>query len=261
MACLLIDGNNIFSKYYYANKEKCIDFCISFIKNSIRLFKVTHCCCVFDAKESYRKSLYQLYKSSRKTKPEDLDLYFENFKKTLSENNLCYISSKTLEAEDSINLIVGTNPNIEFIVLSEDKDILLLRNFENCKIFKKYNEELQIPQYCKLVFSDPLFIEKYKLFFSLYGDSTDDIPGVEGFGPKKSNFIVEKIKTYDNLKNILLLEDFSFLKEDTDLYSIDRCLKVIKNFEEELDISYKLFSLFSIPQNFKYQINRFALVD
>ena len=250
--CILFDTNNIFCKYYYSNKEKCIDFCLSFIKNLIRLFKVNYSCCVFDGLDNYRKHLYAPYKSTRKEKPEDFNFYFEEFIKTLNTNNIHYIFSKTLEAEDSINLIVSSNLDVEFIIISEDKDILQLKKYSNCNIYKRYNEFLEIPKYCNLSFNDPWFFEKYKLFFSLYGDSCDNIPGVVGLGPKKTNFIVDKVITYENLKTILRNENFDELKKDTDKYSIHRCLELIKTYENDLDISYKLFSLF---ENFEYRYN------
>lgn len=262
MKCLLIDANNYFAKYYYANKEAAIDNLISIIKLSIAAFKVSHCICVFDGEISYRKELYPDYKATRSQKPEDYYELLKSFKNTLKLNKIPQISSKSLEAEDSINLIIKSNPETQFVVLSEDKDVLLLKKYKNCLIYKRIKEPLEIPKICTFNFDDG-FMEKYKLFFALNGDSSDNIPGVPGLGTKKSNFLVNKFVSYELIKSILKspILDLEIIinKKDDDDYDVGSCLKLIKEHEKLFDISYQLFSLFEPKENFHIDLIKYKL--
>lgn len=275
---LLIDINNIFAKFYFAGKsnpestfssDKCSDLIISFIFDAISYCNATHCCSVFDADgQNFRYQIYPDYKKTRKPKPEDYDDYRNILKNRLRGACLSQISSKSLEAEDSLNLIIGqynkrNDVNLtNFIVISDDKDCQLLKVYPNCRIYKKANIDRTIPSanknppivisgiptYCKISESDPDFIDKFKLFFSLNGDSTDNIPGVPNFGEIKSNFIVSKFKSYQELKNFITSDslelDSLMLFNPDDTLNITKCLLAIKKYENLLDVSYKLFSLY-----------------
>lgn len=261
--CLLVDANNIYSKYYYANPEKCIEFLITFLKRNIYWFKTDYVLCVFDAEKSFRKDIYSLYKSNRAPKPEAYIEQLKNFKEQLQKNYIHQISSKTLEAEDSIGLLIKKYEDINFYVLSEDKDCLQLYQYKNSFVFKKFGEKLDVPKYCEISETDESFIEKYKLFFSINGDTSDNIPGIIGLGPKKSNFIVNKITSYENLKKLLSSSSLELecekLKTNTDKYNIYKCLSLIKDNLEMLEISYKLFSLFETTISLNIDITKFTV--
>lgn len=265
---VLIDANNLYAKYYYGNKNECVDLLITTIFYLKKYFSAFFCCCVFDAEKSFRKNIYSDYKNNR-NKEEDYYTTLENFKKTLKLNKIEQISSKSLEAEDSINLIVSSlnkqSKDYKFIILSEDKDLLLLTKYENCKIYKKYDELLTIPKYCEINVDDS-FIEKYKLFFSINGDQSDNIPGIPNFGPKKSSFISNIIVSYENLKSILnspLIDlELEFLSnplksiKNEEFGKLSSYLHDIKNHEHLLDVSYKLFCLYE-NEEYSFNINNY----
>lgn len=299
---LLIDINNIFAKFYFAGKSnpnstftsaKCADLIVSYIFDLISFFSATHCCCIFDcAGPNFRYDIYPDYKKTRKPKPEDYSGYRNLLKERLRGAGIPQISSKTLEAEDSMNVIIRGYQNIEtkkgqdwnlfsplsqndfsFIVISDDKDCQLLKKYPNCKIYKKVQKDKigfstpavisNIPEYCKISESDTYFIEKYKLFFSLTGDSADNIPGVPNFGPIKANFIISKLNSYDELKKFILSDtlnvDSYTLFNSEDKLNISKCLLTIKEHEKLLDISYKLFTLYEPSDTFFVDIKNWKI--
>lgn len=237
---LLIDTNNFYSKFWFGGKNAVIDIFLSFLKKSIKYFNVDKYCCCIDSERSFRFALYEQYKANREQKPKE---YYENFellKFNFKKLNVHHISSKSLEAEDIMNLFIKNHPDEQFIVLSGDKDCLLLYEYDNCKVYNYDGGEFIERNFFKYdIFDKDLKIaaEKFKLFLSLKGDSSDNIPGVKGISDKKAKSIVELMSNLTNLKRNI--EKPSFLFKNNKDFQL-----VIKD-KENLILSEKLITLFN----------------
>lgn len=259
MKFLLIDLNNYFSRFYFANKDNCIERYIKLIKDSIKEFNPDYLCNLIDAPTSFRKSLYPDYKSQRPEKPKDYYDLLENLKFNLKKLNFAYQSSKTLEAEDLANLFTSNISNSEFIILSNDKDCLQLES-NNCKIFdyfNKRNDQGIFVNYLQKSFRDLGLNSKiqFLLYLSLMGDTSDNIPGVKGIGKQKALDLLTNIDV--ELDFDLFLEIINAKNPFGHYIQKDRIFKLIRENLENFKLSYKLVSLFEEKYEFnleKYKI-------
>ena len=94
-------------------------------------------------------------------------------------------------------------------------------------------------------------------YFSLVGDSIDNIPGVRGIGPKTAQSLIDKFKTLDNLyKNIKKIDKErikNLLEENKELAYISKELVTINTNLEITDD----FNQFKISSSNNQQLNNF----
>jgi len=156
--------------------------------------------CCFDTKEGsfFRKKLYPEYKANRSEMPEDLERQVPYLKLLLESLLIPCFEQAGREADDLIaSLVKSVKPkNWETFIVSGDKDFAQI-----------VEEDVFLYDTMKDVIYDPAGVEeKWKLppsqikdYLALTGDSSDNIPGVKGIGPKGA---VELLKNYNNLESI-----------------------------------------------------------
>lgn len=253
---VLIDLNNYFSRFYYGSKENCVERYIKLIKDSIQQFDPDYLCNLIDAPTSFRKGLYANYKSQRPEKEKDYYELLENLKFNLKKFNYSYQTSKTLEAEDLANLFTSNIDNMEFIVLSNDKDCLQLES-ESCKIVDYFNKKDENGNFIKYVTKSFKNLglstkEEFLLYLSLMGDSSDNIPGVQGIGPQKAYDLVKLCKTFNTL--IDLVNDKTPFGNYT---AKSKTFDLVRNDLENLQMSYKLVCLFE--ETYKFDLEKYKV--
>ena len=234
---VLIDFNNYFNRFYFSDKNSCVERYLRFVKEILNYFSPEFMINLFDAPFSFRKEKYAFYKANRENKPKEFYDLLKECKFNLQKFNYHCMTSKSLEAEDLMNMIIK-NTEIEeykYIILSGDKDVLQLEN-KNVKIFDYRKEKNELFSNRKCEFESK---EEFLLFLALKGDASDNIPGVKGLGDKKAKNIVEKYKTYENLKSELSI--FNLLKAK----SSDKDISKIQENEDDFDKSYELVKLYN----------------
>ncbi|MBK7106721.1 MAG: DNA polymerase I [Ignavibacteriae bacterium] len=163
-----------------------------------------------DSKEkTFRHEMFDGYKASRASMPEDMIPQIHRIKEIISAFNIPLYIKPGFEADDIIGTAVklAEQNNLESFAVTPDKDYIQLVS-ENIKLIKtgKSNDELIITDFEKVVNElgfEPKFMVDY---LALIGDSSDDIPGVAGIGPKSAQPLIQKFghleNIYDNLDNI-----------------------------------------------------------
>lgn len=237
---LLIDLNNYFSRFYFSNPESCIERYLLLIKDSIKEFSPTWICNCIDSPISFRKGLYENYKSNRQDKPPEYYSSISLLKFNLQKFKYPIQTSKSLEAEDICSLFTENLifEDIKFIVLSNDKDVLQLETLEDNRVrifdyFNRKNEDgVKVKFVQKSVSNLELnSTEELTLYLALRGDASDNIPGVKNCGDKKARKIIAEFGSYENIME-LLTTNFNFPS-----------LKLVKNDLENFKMSYKLVQL------------------
>ena len=252
---LLIDLNNYFSRFFYANSESCIERYLLLIKDSIKEFSPTWICNCIDAPISFRKSLYSLYKSNREAKPPEYYSSLSLLKFNLQKFKYPIQTSKSLEAEDICSLFIENLKNeekIKFVVLSNDKDVLQLESLEDNKVrifdyFNRKNDEGVKVKFVQKSVRDFSFsnTEQLTLYLSLRGDASDNIPGVNKCGDVGARKIIAEFGSYENIMEILTT-NFNFPS-----------LKLVKNDLENFKMSYQLVQL--RKDEWKVNLERYKL--
>ncbi|MCB9250077.1 MAG: DNA polymerase I, partial [Ignavibacteriales bacterium] len=157
----------------------------------------------FDSKEkTFRHEMYEGYKASRLAMPEDMIPQIQRIKDIVEAFNLPLYIKPGFEADDIIGTAVkiAESKNMESFAVTPDKDYVQLIT-ENVKLIKsgKSNEDLIITDLEKAK-ADYGFEPKYMVdYLALIGDSSDDIPGVAGIGPKTAQPLIDQFGHLENI--------------------------------------------------------------
>ena len=153
----------------------------------------------FDTKEpSFRKNLYSEYKANRTEMPEDLIAQVPYLKTMMERLKIPFWEKPGFEADDLIASLTHTahQKNIEVYIVSGDKDFAQLIK-KGIYLYDTMKEILYDPEKVENKWGvSPSQIRDY---LSIVGDSSDNIPGVKGIGPKGA---VQLLKSYTDLDGI-----------------------------------------------------------
>jgi DNA polymerase I len=159
----------------------------------------THFAVIFDySSKTFRNELYSEYKANRSAPPEDLVPQFALIREATRAFGLPCIEQQGVEADDIIatyaRLMAEQGGDVR--IISSDKDLMQL-------VTK--NVSMYDPMKDKEIGPDGVF-EKFGVFpdkmidlQALVGDSTDNVPGIPGIGPKTAAQLLEEYGTLDAL--------------------------------------------------------------
>lgn len=153
---------------------------------------------VFDVgKRNFRHELYADYKIHRPPTPEDLKDQLGQLSEVAEALNLKIVTKDGVEADDVIaSIATRFQEEIPVVIFSSDKDLMQLVN-ERISIVNPVNEEhLQAQDVEKKFGVSP---DRFVEYLALVGDASDNVPGVEGIGPKTA---VELIGKFQNIEEI-----------------------------------------------------------
>ena len=157
----------------------------------------------FDSKEkTFRHERYEAYKSSREKMPDDMIPQIDRIKSIIDSLNIPYYILPGYEADD----IVGTAVKIAEIkgldtfAVTPDKDYFQLVT-DKVKVIRPGKSTDEAIIYDKQKIIDELGFEpRYMIdYLAIVGDSSDDIPGVKGVGPKGAVPLIQKYGTLENI--------------------------------------------------------------
>jgi len=154
---------------------------------------------VFDAPGgSFRNELYQEYKAHRSKMPEDLREQIEPLKNIINALNFSTLIIPSVEADDVIGTIAKKAEGLDLDVLisTSDKDMAQLVT-KDIRIINSNTQNL---------LDEKGVLEKFGVkpnqiidYLALIGDQSDNIPGVQGVGPKTAQKLLEEFVTLENL--------------------------------------------------------------
>ena len=165
----------------------------------------------FDSKEkTFRHEMYQNYKSSREAMPEDMIPQIKRIREVIEAFNIPIYILPGYEADDLIGTALKEAEKVGFdcYAVTPDKDYIQLIS-ENIKIVKpgKSTDEIVIVDEDKV--REEMGFEPIQMidYLALVGDSSDDIPGVAGVGPKTAIPLIQQFKSVEGIyKNIDKIE-------------------------------------------------------
>ena len=205
----LIDGSGYIFRAFYAimhlsTKEGFpTNALFGFTRMLVKLLEqaqVNHVALVFDAgRETFRNELYSEYKANREECPEDLVPQMPYFRDLGKALGFPIMELPGYEADDVIGTLAARleDLNCEVVIVSGDKDLTQLVNDETT-IWDTMRDVRYGPQEVKEKFGVPP--EKIVDFLGLTGDSSDNIPGLQGVGPKTAVQLIEK---YGDVESII----------------------------------------------------------
>ncbi|MBC33989.1 MAG: DNA polymerase I [Rickettsiales bacterium] len=186
---------------------------------------------IFDAsRETFRNKIYPQYKANRSDPPEDLIPQFQLIKKVPESFNLQSIELQGYEADDLIAsyCVQAISQKKKVTIISADKDLMQLIRPNVTMIDPMKKSQV----------TEKTVLEKFGVLpnkvidvQALAGDSSDNVPGIPGIGPK---IAAQLINEYQSLEK--LLENAEKIKQEK------RRDSIIQNREMAI-ISKKLVTL------------------
>lgn len=154
---------------------------------------------------NFRTSLYKEYKAQREVIPEDILFSIPKIMDLLHTMEIPSLSVKGLEADDIIGVVANQaeKEGFQVYMVTPDKDYCQLVT-DNCHILKPTTngfEELDQEKVCqKYLLKRPNQMIDY---LGLVGDTSDNIPGCKGIGPKSANILLKEFDTIEEIYNNL----------------------------------------------------------
>lgn len=215
MKLFLLDAYALIYRSYYAfiknprvnskglNTSAIFGF-VNTLEELLRKEDPTHIAVAFDPPGgTFRHEAYEQYKAQRQETPEDIRIAVPIIKEIIDAYNIKMLEVPRYEADDVIGTVAkkAEKESFDVYMMTPDKDYGQLTS-NHIFMYK--------PKFSGTgfdVLDDKAVMEKYDLssplqmidLLGLMGDSSDNIPGCPGVGPKTAQKLLEEYGTIENL--------------------------------------------------------------
>lgn len=205
---LLIDGSSYLYRAFHAlppltnskgEPTGAVYGVINMLRKLLKDYQPTYIAVVFDAKgKTFRDDLYAAYKTHRPPMPDDLKAQIEPLHAIVRAMGLPVLIIDGVEADDVIGTLAkqANDQNLITLISTGDKDFAQLVNEKITLVNTMTGNQMDRNGVIEKFGVAPEQIIDY---LTLVGDSSDNIPGVEGVGPKTAAKWLAEYKTLDNL--------------------------------------------------------------
>ena len=212
----LIDANNFLFRAYHAlpmltapdgRPVNAVHGYVRMVQALRKEFAPQHLLAVFDASGSkgWRREIYPEYKANRPPPPEDLRPQISLVREATAALSVPWIEHPDYEADDLIAAYVGAgvDAKLEVVIVSSDKDLMQLvrggdDDSDSVRLWDTMKNRRVGPEQVREKFG--VGPERLGDLLALAGDSSDNIPGVPGIGPKTAAGLLD---SYGDLEGIL----------------------------------------------------------
>lgn len=222
---LLIDGHSIMSRAFYGIPEltnsqglhtNAVYGFLNILLKVLDQEQADHLAVAFDVHEpTFRHKMFDAYKGTRKPMPPELHEQIPLMQEVLCSMHIPLLMKGGYEADDLLGTIAKRcqKEGVEVTIVSGDRDLLQLAD-EKIKIC--------LPKTAKGVttvynyYPDDVMKEwgvtplEFIDLKALMGDTSDNIPGVPGLGPKSAEWIITKYHTIEAAHEAALAGDPEF---------------------------------------------------
>jgi len=247
---LLIDGNSLLYRSYYAIRglatsrgfpTNAIYGFINTLRKITAQEKPDYLAVVFDVKgPTIRHEAYKEYKAHRKPMPEDLEVQVPVLKEVLEALRIPVEQFEKYEADDVLASLaaLASGKSVRTVIVTTDKDLLQVVD-ATTDIYNPAKEAVITEEGTRDFFG----VEAGQVadVLALWGDPTDNIPGVPGIGEKTAKALIEEFGSLDNLlarldrvRNPRVRQK---IEQGRDLLELSRRLVAVKR---DLDIDFRL---------------------
>ncbi len=211
MHLLLIDGLNLIRRIHAAVPGEgheavaaTVDASVHSLQRLFRQFQPSHGVCCFDGPElSWRHLEYPDYKAGRKPMPQELRDALPGFRQQFAHIGLASLAMTTVEADDlaatlaakmlqhggRVTLVSTDKGFCQLLPLASKPDALCLWD-----AFGRQRMDSEAVQQ-RFGLPPELLLD----YWALTGDSTNNVRGVEGVGPKTAQKLLSEHGSLDNL--------------------------------------------------------------
>ena len=214
---LLIDGNSIMNRAFYGIMgSKMLTTKDGKYTNAVYgflaiMFKIMddlnpdYMAVSFDLKApTARHKMFSEYKANRHGMPDELKEQMPMIKEVLRAMNIDIVEKEGYEGDDILGTLAkyGENQGLDVVILSGDRDTFqLATNKVTIRIPRTKGGKTETEDYDRKKVIEEYGLEPKALIDvkGLQGDTSDNIPGVPGIGPKTAISLIQKYGTVENL--------------------------------------------------------------
>ena len=214
MKLMILDGNSVINRAYYGVHPlttrdgmytNAIFGFLNILERVRREERPEALCVAFDLHgPSFRHLKYEAYKANRHGMPEELAAQMPVMKDVLRAMNIPIYECQGWEADDVIGTVsrLCADADWDCVILTGDRDSLQLVNDRvTVKLVRTQGGQTRSVNYDPATFEAEYGLEPIRLIDlkALMGDSSDNIPGVAGVGPKTATELLHRFGTLDGV--------------------------------------------------------------
>ena len=214
---VLIDGNSIMNRAFYGimgskmlttKDGKYTNAVYGFLAIMFKILddiKPEYLAVAFDMKGKLkRKELFEGYKANRHGMPDELAEQMPMIKEILKAMNIDIIEKEGYEGDDILGTLAkyGEKQGLEVTILSGDRDTFQLASDNiTIRIPRTKAGKTETEDYNRAKVLEEYGLEPEQLIEvkALQGDTSDNIPGVPGVGPKTAISLIQRYNTVKEL--------------------------------------------------------------
>ena len=214
MKLLILDGNSVINRAYFGVKPlttreglytHAIFGFLNILERMEREEQPEAICVAFDLHgPTFRHKKYEGYKATRHGMPEELAQQMPLMKQVLRAMNIPIYECQGWEADDVIGTVgkICGNNDWECVIVTGDRDSLqLIDDHVHVKLVISRPGQTTATLYDRETFRAEYGFDSPKMvdLKALMGDSSDNIPGVAGVGPKTATELLLKFGSLDGV--------------------------------------------------------------
>ncbi|MCO6429849.1 MAG: DNA polymerase I [Deltaproteobacteria bacterium] len=197
-----------------------------------------HVAVVFDAgRETFRTEIYKEYKANRSECPPDLLKQMPFFAEIATALGLPVLMQPGYEADDIIGTLAErlSNAGVECVIVSGDKDLMQLVG-DQVSVW----DTMKDARYDADGVKNKLGVWPNQVtdYLGLTGDSSDNVPGLQGVGPKTA---IQLIERYGGVEEIL--NNAEKIGQDTEIRNRKKLASLIESEAECVRLSKRLVEI------------------
>ena len=214
---VLIDGNSIMNRAFYGimgskmlttKDGKYTNAVYGFLAIMFKILddiKPEYLAVAFDMKGKLkRKELFEGYKANRHGMPDELAEQMHMIKEIFKAMNIDIIEKEGYEGDDILGTLAkyGEKQGLEVTILSGDRDTFQLASDNiTIRIPRTKAGKTETEDYNRTKVLEEYGLEPEQLIEvkALQGDTSDNIPGVPGVGPKTAISLIQRYNTVKEL--------------------------------------------------------------
>jgi DNA polymerase-1 len=220
----IVDGSNYIYRAFYAiphltNSKgfptNAIYGFTNMLMKLLRDLEPDYIVVTFDLKgPTTRHGEFEDYKATRKPMPDDLIPQIPFIKDVVRGFSICILEKQGIEADDLIGTLTSqaSKKGLRTAIISGDKDLMQMIDEQVTMV-----DTMKDKTYDAAAVKEKFGVgpDKVVEILGLMGDTSDNIPGVPGIGPKTAQRLIEEYGTVEaiienaaNLRNVKLRESF-----------------------------------------------------
>ena len=212
---LLIDGHSVAYRAFFAlpvenfstqtgQHTNAVFGFTSMLINVLRDEQPTHVGVAFDvSRKTFRTEAYAEYKANRSKSPDEFKGQVALIKEVLDALNIVYVEKDGFEADDIIGTLTkqAGAADLEVLICTGDRDAFQLVDEQTTVLYPRKGVS-DLARMTPQAVEEKYLVApgRYPELAALVGETSDNLPGIPGVGPKTA---AKWLTTYDGLENLI----------------------------------------------------------